>query len=772
MTVPTVTVTGPTTTEETFLTLFCEGRFSFFSILSRNNNNNNKFNSLVSDSLHIMVAASFTLLFFVLLFRSSTKAVTPSAGCANSNNNGLGSGLQPGQYEDFQRKIPGTQKRSHRLYLPSNYGMQGTPSPVLLYFHGWGGDFTSCGDECSVTAVDKGFVTVTMSGYSNSWKHGGSTGGSRPPVTNPIDGSSPSCAAETQGFCQDYQDSGCDCTDEGSHCGWTTCYDSVEQAMAILDEVQESLCVDLDQVWAMGCSNGGMFTFELARDERSASRLTGIVPIVGLPHYGYSEGPLLGDTKMIGMWGRTDDVVPPISNTNDPNKSSDKDGWYYSVSSKVMSDWTEGKGCIGNGQDPVGQNGEDDWGISKYGNSLTCTQGCSERQDDRIVGCIFEGGHDCARDFMWEPIFAYMLPDEEAPTVTVSLTDTSIAPGDVIEVSYSTSNPKSDDWVAILPESVAVNGVVNWDDVLEWAYLCGSKTAADCTNTQMTGTINLASTGLQNGSYIVYYLCCDGYNVNAQSEPFVISSGPSPTAAPVAVPTSSAPVPSGDCSDCADTCIQLSIMTDSKPAETRVRLKDNNTKEWLKKGNYGDYSSPLTLYTESLCVVDSCFALQVQDKGKNGFGNGGYYSLVVDGETLVDQHSDIGKLEKTSFCTPAPGTSPSPPVSAPTTPPGGCEDASSFKVKNKTRDCSWVASKKTQRCKKFSENCPVTCGTCGASPSPPVSAPTTPPGGCEDASSFKVKNKTRDCSWVASKKTQRCKKFSENCPVTCGTCER
>ena len=50
------------------------------------------------------------------------------------------------------------------------------------------------------------------------------------------------------------------------------------------------------------------------------------------------------------MWGRTDDVVPPISNTNAPNKSSDLDGWFYTVSDKVMSDWTEGKGCIGDGQ--------------------------------------------------------------------------------------------------------------------------------------------------------------------------------------------------------------------------------------------------------------------------------------------------------------------------------------------------------------------------------------------------------------------------------------
>jgi len=149
-------------------------------------------------------------------------------------------------------------------------------------------------------------------------------------------------------------------------------------------------------------------------------------------------------------------------------------------------------------------------------------------------------------------------------------------------------------------------------------------------------------------------------------------------------------------------------MTDSNPGETRVKIKDNKNKEWVMKNNYGDYSTPNTLYTETICHEDSCFGMFVEDKGKDGFQGGGYYSLVVDGETLVDQKSDFGKNDKMSFCTPS---SPSPPVPAPTPSPGGCEDESSFQIKGKTRDCSWVASK-LKRCKKFSEYCPVTCGSC------------------------------------------------------------
>jgi len=347
------------------------------------------------------------LLFFAAM--GSAGAVTPSPGCSNPTEGGLGSALEPGGQEDFRRKIPRTQRRRHRLHLPTDYGSEGVVSPVLLYFHGWGGNHGSCGALCSERAVAEGFVTVSMTGYGpsgwNSWKHGGSSDSAQ----DPDPPGSSACSPETQGFCEEYRASGCGCAQEDSRCTWTTCYDSVQQVLGVLDEVGESLCVDLDQVWAMGCSNGGMFTFELARDGRSAPRLKGIVPIVGLPHHGYSEGPLLGDTKMIGMWGRYDEVTPPISNTDDPDRTSDPDGWYYTSSDRVMSDWTRKKGCAGDGRDPMGQ---DDFGVSNYGDALSCTQGCGERAGDSIVGCVFEGGHDCFRDFMWEPIFRYMLRGE------------------------------------------------------------------------------------------------------------------------------------------------------------------------------------------------------------------------------------------------------------------------------------------------------------------------------------------------------------------------
>merc|ERR1712146_283687 len=98
--------------------------------------------------------------------------------------------------------------------------------------------------------------------------------------------------------------------------------------------------------------------------------------------------------------------------------------------------------------------------------------------------------------------------------------------------------------------------------------------------------------------------------------------GPSESITLCEEPATPAPTPEPvDCSTCDGTCIEMITKTDSNPEETRLRLKDTNKNQWLKERNYGDYSSPKTLYTDTMCVPDSCFMLMAQDKGKNGFGN-------------------------------------------------------------------------------------------------------------------------------------------------------
>jgi len=343
---------------------------------------------------YFLVAASLCIL--------KSHALRPSCGCENVPDDGIGTNLEPGDSLDFMRDTV-----THRLTLPSNYDTT-TPPPLMLYFHGQGENYEACGDRCTTDAPGKGFVSLSMTGYGgadlSSWNFAGSSSSPGPEGAT--------CEAGATDLCPLFgESSGCDCS-KADNCWWTTCKDSVGQVISVLDEIESEICVDLDQIWAVGYSNGGMFTFELAADKRSSERLAGIVPIVGLPHHGFSNGPSV-DLPMFGMFGTEDTVVPAISNTDNPDKTLDTfngiyygGGWYYTALTKVMSDWTKGNGCEGEGQDPLG---EDDFGTSMF-NTLTCTQGCNERKDGlRVVGCLFEGGHVFNLDAIWEPAFNFML---------------------------------------------------------------------------------------------------------------------------------------------------------------------------------------------------------------------------------------------------------------------------------------------------------------------------------------------------------------------------
>jgi hypothetical protein len=73
---------------------------------------------------------------------------------------------------------------------------------------------------------------------------------------------------------------------------WCACEDSVAFAEAILDEVEESFCVNTFMVFATGESNGGLMTFEVG--QKLAHRIAAIVPIEAAPHIGFNFAPEKG----------------------------------------------------------------------------------------------------------------------------------------------------------------------------------------------------------------------------------------------------------------------------------------------------------------------------------------------------------------------------------------------------------------------------------------------------------------------------------------------
>ena len=164
-----------------------------------------------------------------------------------------------------------------------------------------------------------------------------------------------------------------------------------------------------------------MFTFELADDSRTAGRLAGIAPQVGLPHPGFTLKPSV-PMSMIGMWGTSDTTVPPLSNTDDPDMSlSSASGggtaWYYTTARNVSDAWGEKNGCS------VDRVTATEW--NDYDSKLDCTtfESCDDGID--VVECIFDGGHVCTRSYQTGPMLAFMLthPRVSNTTITDDATD-------------------------------------------------------------------------------------------------------------------------------------------------------------------------------------------------------------------------------------------------------------------------------------------------------------------------------------------------------------
>eukprot|EP00041_Stephanoeca_diplocostata_P007830 m.112923 g.112923 ORF g.112923 m.112923 type:complete len:133 (+) comp17051_c0_seq3:1262-1660(+) len=82
----------------------------------------------------------------------------------------------------------------------------------------------------------------------------------------------PTCTVE-----QDYCYTSCAQRSGGCHrCDWTTCVDDVAFTEAVIDEIENKLCIDDNRVYGWGFSNGGQFMYELGF--RLAHRCRGVCP--------------------------------------------------------------------------------------------------------------------------------------------------------------------------------------------------------------------------------------------------------------------------------------------------------------------------------------------------------------------------------------------------------------------------------------------------------------------------------------------------------------
>ena len=341
-----------------------------------------------------------------LLYRTTIRSAATAAAiwatfnaCAVAQTPGCGNARHPGtagRTVRYNRTFEGM-VLTHTLTLPQSYNTS-VPSAMLLFFHGWGADATSCGALCDKDAPEAGFITLSMQGIGTtngnsvpSWNGSGSVAspGSR----------GATCEVNATNNC--YDDCGSLCTD---NCWWTTCLDSVGEVVDALDALEAELCIDTAMIWATGCSNGGIFTYQLAVDSRTAPRLAGIAPVVGLPHIGFLGAPA-ANTRIsyISSLGAFDTTVPPFSNTNESDRSLDTrsqpGGWYYQTGYSTSESIAKVKKCTGPRERTA------DWDISAFP-ELNCTRvpGCAAGD---VVECVGPFGHTCDLPSQNAPLLAF-----------------------------------------------------------------------------------------------------------------------------------------------------------------------------------------------------------------------------------------------------------------------------------------------------------------------------------------------------------------------------
>jgi beta-galactosidase len=297
----------------------------------------------------------------------------PSAGCGEK------APASPG--ESLARSLEvGDLDREYVLHLPSGYD-PAKPVPLVLAVHGYGGnvmklenDYTGFSHHADAngyvvvypqaTGFDVGGTSVT------SWNDLGCNASPGPEGSICTEGAfdyptPPECGQPRE-------------------CDWCSCHDDVGFISALLDELESSLCIDLDRVYATGISNGGMFVHRLGCD--LPDRFSAIAPVAGTIAKGFAcAPPSSSKVSMINLYGTRDTSVP-----FDGTPASD--GFMYTPTSQVLDAWgsSDSQGC--SSKDSPYPTSRD--GVLNF----ECIQRADCASGAEIVDCSWDGGHDWPRD--------------------------------------------------------------------------------------------------------------------------------------------------------------------------------------------------------------------------------------------------------------------------------------------------------------------------------------------------------------------------------------
>ena len=335
---------------------------------------------------------------FLLLFAcQSTPTEPPSEPEDTSQDSGELSGCPTSTWDSGRFEMDhGGVERSFRVHVPASYDPS-TPTPLVLLFHGWGGDDTEFLGAPVVTAEadQRGYVLIAPVGLGsgqpdsswNSWSFRGSTTG--------LDGDGDAICDDAS--TTDYAYPSCEGTAENG-CSWTHCQDDdVDFVLALVERAKENLCIDAERVFAAGGSNGGMFSWELGQNPASAGTFRAIAPLIGLPHRGHLDPPATeGGMPVLLVTGKADRTVPPGA-WEDPAYTTTTDGdvYYYTGATGITRVWAEARGC-----DTTRPAAAVEVGVSE----VECRSYC---EDGAVLDCRSEMGHTYQLGWSWPVVLDF-----------------------------------------------------------------------------------------------------------------------------------------------------------------------------------------------------------------------------------------------------------------------------------------------------------------------------------------------------------------------------
>lgn len=336
--------------------------------------------------LQIVLLVLILVIFIFTVVATATEIDAVEAGCNKMWKNGKNEIVVDGI------------KREFYIYYPK-YALNQERKKVIYTFHGWSLDGSEWMGKYMKNLADKNnYILISPTGLSdlsfppnnntfpvntyNAWNFRGSSSGIGP--------EGPICDVEKQvSYC--YSRS-CDCS-QLNVCSWTHCLDDVGFVVKLIEHVKTLLCLQDGKtlLFATGASNGGMFTWELGMNPRTAGMFRAIAPMIGLPLRGYIDPPGTNHTlPVLLMTGRKDPTVPPGNDNQNFTESYDGDYFYYVSANAITKRWAEYYNC--NSSKPTTRL-QDYPGKSIKGNNLKCIGYCGDSKSPTIVDCRGDSKH-------------------------------------------------------------------------------------------------------------------------------------------------------------------------------------------------------------------------------------------------------------------------------------------------------------------------------------------------------------------------------------------